>query len=56
MVLHEGWKLIHDAEHDTWELYDLAADPGERRNLYHAAPEKVASLERLLLSRLGTTP
>jgi arylsulfatase A-like enzyme len=52
MVLLGGWKLIHDTEHDTWELYDLTADPGERRNLYHAAPGKAASLRRFLLPRL----
>jgi hypothetical protein len=30
------------------QLYDLAADPGERRNLMKEHPEKVAALNVLL--------
>src|SRR5262249_29552298 len=30
MVADERWKLIHDVRRDTWELYDLDADPGEQ--------------------------
>lgn len=27
------WKLLHDAENERTELYDLASDPGEKENL-----------------------
>jgi arylsulfatase A-like enzyme len=37
-------KLIHDRRADRFELYDLAVDPGERRDL---APSDPASLNRL---------
>ncbi|MCS6911927.1 MAG: sulfatase-like hydrolase/transferase [Myxococcota bacterium] len=40
-----GWhKLIHDQLRDTWELYDLAQDPRERRNLYVLQPAIAAEL------------
>ncbi|MCP5516311.1 MAG: arylsulfatase [Verrucomicrobiales bacterium] len=52
--LHEGnralragnWKLVADARTGRWELYDLAADRGESRDLAAAMPAKVAELER----------
>lgn len=49
MVLDDGWKLIHDGDHGTWELYDLGTDPGEIRNLYDREPERAARLRELLL-------
>ena len=36
-----SWKYVH---HDAPELYDLAADPGERRDLASQHPERVAAL------------
>jgi len=33
MVRRDGYKLLRDANADGWELYDLVADPGERRDL-----------------------
>jgi len=35
------------------ELYDLAADPGETRNLFHARPDVVSKLEPFLEERLA---
>lgn len=32
-VADERFKLIHDLEADTWQLYDLAADPEEQVNV-----------------------
>ena len=33
----DGWKLVRDREDDADELYDLTADPDERRNLLEEA-------------------
>ena len=37
------WKLV-SVVGDAWELYDLATDPTEMRNLVSAQPEKVRTL------------
>ena len=51
-VRTEQWKLIRipHPETDIYELYDLKADPGETRNLYDPAHEKVAELTGMLNS------
>lgn len=46
----EQYKLIHYADQNEFELYDLASDPGETRNLY-GLPQH-STLQRDLLSRL----
>jgi hypothetical protein len=38
------------------ELYDLAADPGERRNVAHGHPDVVAELKARLAAALANTP
>ena len=38
------WKYIEGREEGTFELYDLVADPGERRNLLPSAPPEAAAL------------
>lgn len=51
MVRGGTWKLLRSGlaeERPTVELYDLAADPGETRDLAASAPERVAELTRLL--------
>lgn len=45
------WKLIIDRMLDTRELYDMQADPEERKNLAAAHPERVVQLEALLEQR-----
>jgi arylsulfatase A-like enzyme len=40
--------LVRTVYGDTRELYDLVADPAERRNLAARLPDEVARLERLL--------
>ena len=41
-----SWKLVYDREVEL--LFDLDADPGERRNLAARMPDRVAALRRAL--------
>ncbi|MGZ0655457.1 sulfatase [Coraliomargarita sp. W4R72] len=42
------WKLIHDIESNSYELYNLELDPFESRDLASLYPEKTSHLEQLL--------
>lgn len=42
------WKLIHKANEQLFELYDLQTDPGEKRNVYRLLPEKAAQMRMRL--------
>ncbi len=46
MMIDGGHKLIHRISDRRWELYDLRADPGEKRNLVDA-PAAAATLAAL---------
>ena len=50
-VAHEGWKLIHRLDDDGYELYDLAADPHERDDVF-ARFDREHAIVAPLLSRL----
>ena len=56
-VIRGSWKLIHHASWDYRELYDLRADPGERRNLVSYKPHLAAALQvHLALPARRTAP
>jgi arylsulfatase len=50
MVRTREWKLVHYLDQSDGELYDLRADPGEHRNLWHHAEH--ADKKRELLDAL----
>lgn len=44
-ALREGnWKLVKPSVEETWELYDLATDPGESNNVASAHPDVMRRL------------
>jgi lysophospholipase L1-like esterase len=43
-IVHNGWKLIANQDLSYTELYDLATDPLEKRNLAGREQERLASL------------
>jgi arylsulfatase A-like enzyme len=47
-VREENWKYIYDLRDGTEELYDLARDPNEQRNLAATEPERCARLRQRL--------
>jgi arylsulfatase A-like enzyme len=49
-VRTDKWKLVFTPEKKSFELYDLAADPGERVNVAGQRPEELAQLQRRLSS------
>jgi arylsulfatase A-like enzyme len=52
MVRHGQWKLIADLAYDVDELYDLTADPLERRNLAATWPDRRTALHAHLAAWL----
>jgi len=55
-LYHRGWKAVtyrtlqdlrQTFDDDPWELYDVAADPSECRDLAAAEPDRLAELQRL---------
>lgn len=52
-VQQGGWKLHYAHPDGALELYDLASDPDERRNLAARDPARVDALRALLAPQLG---
>ncbi|HSM13290.1 MAG TPA: sulfatase/phosphatase domain-containing protein, partial [Thermoanaerobaculia bacterium] len=46
-VRDERWKAILTLETNSWQLYDLEADPGETRDLAGENPEQLAAMQRI---------
>jgi len=46
-VRDERWKAILTLESNSWQLYDLEADPGEARDLAGENPEQLAAMQRI---------
>ncbi len=46
-----AWKLLADAKLEKFELYHLAEDPGETRDLSSMEPDRVSELSRLLTEK-----
>ncbi len=51
-IVEPPWKLIHDEVRGSLELYDLASDPHERRNVADARPEIRQRLDASLRAAL----
>ncbi len=47
-VLRGSHKLIHDKRSQTWELFDLEADPGERHDMSLRMPGELRELKQAL--------
>lgn len=51
-VIKDRWKLVHlnvnKPEKETYELYNLNADPGELTDVAHLFPEKVKELKAIM--------
>jgi arylsulfatase A-like enzyme len=54
-VTDGDWRYIYDVRGNTVELYDLASDPLELRNLADARPEKASELRAVLAGWLDAT-
>ncbi|MFH1277963.1 MAG: sulfatase [Candidatus Eisenbacteria bacterium] len=55
-IRYGDWKLITVEGEDGVQLFDLAADPGEERNLADEETAKSAELQALLLEWMASTP
>lgn len=46
------WKVIYNYAGETWELYNLATDLGETKNLVNQQPQKALELANAMLAEL----
>ena len=47
-----GWEIIWDQDANTYELYDLAADPGTRRDVSADHGDRLAAMRRALAEQI----
>lgn len=50
--IKQGWKVIYQYATEEWELYDLAKDPYENRNLAMSSPERLQALGSAMIREL----
>ena len=58
-LIFQGWKLLQNTPYSPLELYHLEQDPYEKANLADREPEKMLTLNKLLMTysqRGGQTP
>lgn len=55
-VVDQNWKLLVNKDFSHWELYDIAADPLEKRDLNEEQPEVVKQLLQKLTAWKATLP
>lgn len=48
VVVRSGHKLVYDAQFRRYSLFDLSADPGERRDISEDSPARTRELRHLL--------
>ncbi len=46
------WKLLQNSPYEPYELYNLAEDPLEQKNLMQSEPEKYRELNMLLMEHI----
>ncbi len=51
-VVFDRWKLIHNRDYETFELYNLDRDPREANNLWSREDPEVRQVAALLRSEL----
>lgn len=54
-VRRGDWKLVHNYEPDSWELYDLRSDPSERQDLSRHQPTRLRALKDAMVRMIGQT-
>ena len=47
-VIKEDWKLIHQVEHSSYQLYDLQQDPSEKSDLSDKFPQELEKLKSVM--------
>jgi arylsulfatase len=52
----KSWKLICDRENDTYQLYDLSSDPGEKHNLANEQEKVLEKYKKILNVHIGEMP
>ena len=55
-VVDQGWKLVSNREASHTELYDIAADPYERKDLKQARPDVAKRLQKMIEQWRTTLP
>ncbi len=55
-VVFDGWKLIHNFDDESRELYDLRRDPAETDDLFDSEGNEARQMQVLLSGHLSSTP